>query len=95
MAIIQLEAGLAPSSSPAARLYLLSSIGSLTVCEKSRIVRYGIFLNIICLLLFLDLLRLKSFDLGLELGVLRLELIELCFLDRQVLLGLFDLFLYL
>ena len=27
MAIIQLEAGLAPSSSPAARLYLLSSIG--------------------------------------------------------------------
>ena len=30
MAIIQLEAGLAPSSSPAARLYLLSSIGSLT-----------------------------------------------------------------
>ena len=31
MAIIQLEAGLAPSSSPAARLYLLSNIGFLTV----------------------------------------------------------------
>ena len=34
MAIIQLEAGLAPSSSPAARLYLLSSIGSLIVSKK-------------------------------------------------------------
>ncbi len=36
MAIIQLEEGLAPSSSPAARLFFLSSIGFLTVCKKHR-----------------------------------------------------------
>ena len=37
MAIIQLEAGLAPSSSPAARLYLLGSIGFLTVSKAHRL----------------------------------------------------------
>ncbi len=34
MAMIQLEAGLAPSNSPAARLFFLSNIGFLTVRKK-------------------------------------------------------------
>ena len=43
--MIQLEAGLAPSNSPAARLYLLSSIGFLTV-SKTAVVRRSLLISV-------------------------------------------------
>jgi hypothetical protein len=47
MAIIKFEVGLAPSSSPAARLSFLSSIGLLTVW-KDRCISSGLFLAFSC-----------------------------------------------
>ena len=44
MAMIQLEAGLAPSNSPAARLFFLSSIDFLIVCKKITVHTNGDFL---------------------------------------------------
>ena len=76
MAIIQFEAGLAPSSSPAARLFFLSSIGFLSVWKKSQPLGW----DFLCICLFLVcfgilrglLLRLKTLYLRHELGILRL-----------------------